>query len=188
MRQVLEGELNSTLQIVIQQSLVQEHFCTFLAGKLGEISQELGFPLEIHRVFIESGFVGLMAEFTAAHNESDLLISLIDFPYLFTKAVKPLVNHLDYKVYWPIPRAIRGLRRFSNYLDYPGDEILDDWSQIGLHLSTKFVPAYSNQNENGILYRIISFEGDNYLLAHEKEFSTNFTFKNPSPSKKFENI
>lgn len=171
--QVLSGEFNSALQIIVQQSLMQDHFCTFLTGKLAEISQKLHFPIELHRVYIEEcGFVGFMVEFPSARNETELLISLIDFPYLVTKALKPLVNHLGYKIHWPIPQALRDLRRFSNYLDYPGDKAPEDWRELGLHLSTKFVPVYPNQIENHILYRIISVEGDNYLLAHEKAFST----------------
>ncbi|MEK7485203.1 MAG: hypothetical protein AABZ60_12830 [Planctomycetota bacterium] len=175
--QVLKGEFNIAFQIIIQQSLIQESFCVFVLGKVSEIAKELGLLMELHRIYIaESGFVGFMVEFTDSRKESDLLISLIDFPYLFTKEINSLVHHLGYKVHWPLPKEFRDFRRYSNCLEFPGDEVQEeDWSDIGLHLSTKFLPICANQRENQILHRVISIDGDNYLLSHQKEFVPNYS-------------
>lgn len=178
--QVLQGEFNPALQIVLQKTLDQEHFKIYLIEKLDKISKELQIPFELHEVYLECGFVGFMAEFTPLQN--NLISALFDFPRRLTQEVKPLVHYLGYKVYCPIPSCLNQVSQaFSKKLENPGDPISEDWSEIGLHLSLKFVPTYPNQRAHHIKYRILSLEGDTYLLKHEVTY-TSFAFKKSKKS------
>ena len=160
LQKVAEGKLSPCLEIIYNAKIPTQRALRIIGEGMKAAAQATHLKPKYHQIYHrERGLIGVMLEFSGKSMASRITTIIIDFTNRFISEMHDQIKSFGMQIFTPENETVESL------LAKP-----EMRNQVGLYISSQFIPSYKFQAKKKITKRVFKTDKDEFMLVHDRSY------------------